>query len=133
MGLQDVFKILAQRPYFNMPSGFAGWLGWLCFLGLLIWAGWRWQEPAETTKKSWKWLVIVILALLVPVVTLFFGKFINIETAMPIPGLPVAVTPPLIVFLSAVPWGAGWRYGRSAACCGDRFVLRDLAFCLGNA
>ena len=104
MGLQDIFKILAERPYIDPPSGLVGWLGWLCFLGLLIWAVWRWQEPAETQNAGWKWLVIAVLAMMVPVVTLFFGTSLNIENAMPIPGLPVAVIPPVIVFFSAVPW-----------------------------
>ncbi len=104
MGLQEIFKILAERPYIDPPSEWIGWLGLFCFLGVLIWAVWRWQEPADSKPSGRKWLIIAVLAMLVPVVTLFFGLPLNIENAMPIPGLPLEVVPPIIVFFSAVPW-----------------------------
>lgn len=104
MGIKEVFRIISERPYIDPPSGIVGWLGWLVFLGLLIWAVWRWQEAVDSKKSGWKWLIIAVLVLLVPVVTLFFGQPLNINNAMPIPGLPVAVIPPIIVFFSAVPW-----------------------------
>ena len=104
MGLTDIFKILDERPYIDLPSEWVGWLGWLFFLGVLIWAIWRWQEPQTSQQSGWKWLLTAVLAILVPVVTLVFGIALNIETAMPIPGLPVEMNAPILVLFSAVPW-----------------------------
>jgi two-component system, OmpR family, phosphate regulon sensor histidine kinase PhoR len=104
MGLEKVFRIISERPYIDLSSEFVGWLGWLAFLVLLTWAVWRWQEVADNKKSGWKWLLIAVLAMLVPVVTLFFGRPLNIENAMPIPGLPVDVIPPVVMFFSALPW-----------------------------
>ena len=104
MGLPETFDRLAEKPYFNQPAGWVGWLGWLCFLGVLILAAWRWQEPVDSKKSSWKWLVSAVLAILVPIVTLFFWTSLNIATALPIPGLLSEAAPPEVFFFSAVPW-----------------------------
>ncbi|MCD4671610.1 MAG: HAMP domain-containing protein, partial [Anaerolineaceae bacterium] len=71
--------------------------------GLLIWAAWRWQEPSSS-KPGWKWLVLALLVMFVPVVTLFLGLRLPLEKAVLIPGLPVEVSSPVMMCLSAIPW-----------------------------
>ena len=103
MGLTGVFSLLGDKAYIDLPFGLLGWAGWLLCLGLLVWAAWRWREPVHG-KTGWKWLVLALLVMFVPVTTLFFGLRLPAEIAVPVPGLPVEVSAPVMMLFSALPW-----------------------------
>lgn len=103
MGLTGVFSLLGSKAYIDLPFGLLGWAGWLFCLGLLIWAAWRWSEPVHG-KTGWKWLLLAFLFMLVPVTALFFGLRLPGGVAVPVPGLPIEVSSPVLMLFSALPW-----------------------------
>lgn len=109
MGLTGILSLLGNQAYIDWPFGWIGWTGWIVCLVGLGWTLWRWREPVSA-KAGWKWLALMILTGLVPLTALFFGVRLPSQNAVPIPGLPVETSAPVLMFFAALPWvlAAGW-------------------------
>jgi len=94
---------LNVSPYINQPNHLYGWLGWLIFASLLVWAIYRfWDKDFKPERFSIKWLIFLFL--LVPFTTFLFGFSFPAQFAAPIPGIPGESNTPVVLLFSAVPW-----------------------------
>lgn len=101
--MQTIFSLLTATPYIEFPTHWLGWGGWLVLCLLLILGLQRWWETPDM-KFVWKWFAFWGLLFAVPITSLFFGLRLSADSALPVPGVPVEVSGPALMFLSAVPW-----------------------------
>ncbi|HNT23535.1 MAG TPA: ATP-binding protein [Anaerolineales bacterium] len=95
--------LFTNTSYIEQPDGLIGWLGWLVFLGGVIFLLWRWL-PYNKKMGRVQWVILAVLVLLLPLTNLFLALRLPIETALPPPGLPVDPLVPRVVFFAALPW-----------------------------
>ncbi len=95
--------LFKNTSYIEQPNGLIGWLGWLIFLGGVIFLLWRWL-PYNKKMGRTQWIIFAVLAALLPLTNLFLGLRLPIGTALPPPGLPVDPLGPVVVFFAALPW-----------------------------
>ena len=98
-----LLSLMTSYPYIDLPFHPAGWIGWFAFLGLIIAGLFRWWDK-NSQKSSWQMVMLVILILVTPFASLFFGIKFPEETLLPFPGLPVEQQPPVFMFFSTIPW-----------------------------
>jgi PAS domain S-box-containing protein len=101
--MQTIFNLLRGFPYIDLPYHLLGWAGWFLMLALLIWGCFYFWKP-KPVRKQWHWGLLAGLVLLVPITSLFFGIRMPQTFVLPMPGLPVDPTPPVLMFFSAIPW-----------------------------
>ncbi len=86
-----------------MPTP-VGWVVWLCLLGVLIYSLYHWR----TLQPAWKgssWGIFIVLLVLTPITSLFIGLRFPNSSALPIPGVPSALSPgSALMIFSAIPW-----------------------------
>lgn len=92
------------EPYSPMlfPRTFSGWLGWLFFLGLLIWMVWL-NRPLHFTWSKRAAGIFVILILLALGLNLFYGVRLLFHDISSLPGIPQEMQSPAIMPLSVLP------------------------------
>ena len=96
------FYSLNVFPFPILPT-FAGWLVWLCLLGLLV-NLFRLRQIQPVWKRR-EWGIFVALLVLVPFSSLFIGVQLPAGSALPLPGLPTNHAPgSLMMLFSAIPW-----------------------------
>ena len=84
----------------------AGCCSWACSSCCSAAGGYN----APSTPKTR--LLLVLLALAVPITSLFFGLQLPVQGSLPPPGLPVEPVGPALMFFAAVPWMlAGGLFG----------------------
>ena len=102
-----LITLLTTDPSLYVPQSLVGRLitgfSWLLFLGLLVlmvrhW----WGYNAPSTPKTR--LLLVGLAVVVPITSLFFGLSLPVQGSLPPPLLPVEPVGPALMFFAAVPW-----------------------------
>ena len=101
--MQIVPSFLTSSPYLEWPQGLVGWAGWFIFAGVLLYFLYRWR------KYNGHWgskqvLLLVLLALCVPLSSLFMGIKLPASLGLPSPDLPRDFPAPTILILSAIPW-----------------------------
>ena len=104
-----IFTLLNVFP-FPIPPTFAGWIVWLCLLGLLIFNLFRLRKIQPVWKRR-EWGIFVALLVLVPFSSLFIGVQLPSGSALPLPGLPTNHAPgSLMMLFSAIPWMLGGAF-----------------------
>lgn len=101
--MPSIFSLIDSPPYIDLPFNLIGWLGWFLLCVLLLWSMWALREP-ERKGSIWRWLVLALLAITVPLTTLYLGIGLPLEDGLPLPGLPVEDQIPVMMFFSALPW-----------------------------
>jgi hypothetical protein len=100
----DIESTLFTNPsYIEQPQGLIGWLGWLVFLGGVVFLLWRWLPY----NKKWggvQWGIFIALLILLPLTNLFLAVRLPAGLALPPPGRPVDPLGPAVVFFAALPW-----------------------------
>ncbi len=94
--------LLSRTLYLEPPHGPEGWIGWLVFLLVSLFLFYHWRGYQRSWKRT-QWITLVLLALLVPLATLFLALRLPEGGALPFPGKPVEPTGPALVIFAAVP------------------------------
>jgi PAS domain S-box-containing protein len=95
--------LFSDRLYIELPHGLVGWLGWFTLLAVTALFLRRWRG----LQKSWKrkhWILFAVLALLIPLTSLFLVLRLPSGDALPPPGRPVDPGGPALVVFAALPW-----------------------------
>ncbi len=90
-----------SQPGLIMPNHLLGWLGWLVMAALLVWGTWRWRDSLDILRARW-WIALSLLVA-VPLFTMFLGVRLPGQ-AQAMPGTPLELQPPALMFLAAIPW-----------------------------
>lgn len=111
--------LLANRPLFNPPQNLVELLielvGWLAFLGLILYFTNRWRGY-NRPRHSRFWIMLGVLALAVPLTSLFIGVRLPSTGSLTPLNLPVDPQDPVLMVFIAVPWMlAGGLLGPAAA------------------
>lgn len=96
-------NLLSNTPYWESPQGIVGWLGWIAYLGLLVYLAWRWR----TYNRRWgrlQWQMLIGLLLLVPLTSLLLALRLPAEGALPLPDRPIEFTGPAAIIFFGLPW-----------------------------
>jgi len=114
-----IITLLSSPGYINLPQNM--WakiltgLVWLFILGVeaRLLTG-RWNSARRGGKRSWGlWM---ILAVAVPLTSLFIGVRLPQASALPSPAIPISVQGSAIMIFSFLPWMlAGGLFGASSA------------------
>jgi PAS domain S-box-containing protein len=91
----------AASPGLIWPMHLFGWIGWFAMAALLVWFCWIMREKLDPLRERW-WLVIVLLVA-APFLVALPGVRLPVDM-QPLPGAPIEVPPPALMFLAAVPW-----------------------------
>jgi signal transduction histidine kinase len=95
--------LLDTTPAPFWPASIVGWLGWLVFLGLLIWLVQTWQ-PVQFVWDKRTWGIFAVLAVLVVIANVFLPIRLPAGAALSMPGMPQEPRRPALMLLSALPW-----------------------------
>lgn len=102
-----ILTLLDYPPYIDLPRSLAGILilgaGWLLALGIILYGLRRYREynrPRDRSSLSW----LVVLAVAVPITSLFVGLRLPAGAALPPPWLPEAPVGPALMAFAALPW-----------------------------
>ncbi|NPV86394.1 MAG: HAMP domain-containing protein [Anaerolineae bacterium] len=101
--LQFIFTILSNRASIEQPFELKGWLYVFLLLAFVMWALWKTWTPISGLDRR-KAIILLLLTLLAPLVSSFFGVRVLNGLPPPFPGLPVDVEAPLVMIFSAIPW-----------------------------
>ena len=98
-----IFSIFTGKPFFILPDGFLGWLGFLTILGIIGWLLFKWRGYSRLWSNN-QWGLFIALLILAPLASSFIGVVIPVPDAIPVPKFTLELTSlPLMVF-SALPW-----------------------------
>jgi two-component system phosphate regulon sensor histidine kinase PhoR len=86
-----------------VPQGLLGWVGWLAFLGLILYLGWRWRAYNKPWKRA-QLLVFIGLLILIPLTNIFPVLRLPEGGALSLPGRPAEIRGPTLALFSALPW-----------------------------
>src|SRR5215510_2836962 len=112
--MQFLATLLTRLAYLNSIP-IAGWLVWFGLAGVLGLAlqNWRKYQPKWNART---WAIFVVLIIITPIATLFFGLEFSTGSALPVPGLPDDPPGSTLMIFSAIPWTlAGGLLGPFAA------------------
>jgi len=90
-------------PYLILPGHWIGWLGLAILCGGIAVLLWRWRRYNHRFGET-QWVILLILGLLTPVTSLFFGLQLPSPGALPPPGLPIDPQGSALMFFAALPW-----------------------------
>ena len=108
--MQFIATLLTRLAYIDSPS-LAGWLVWVGLAGLLVFLLSSWRKYHSRILQR-NMLVLIALALLTPITTLFLGLEFSSSGALPVPGLPAQAPGSTVMVFSAIPWTlAGGLFG----------------------
>ena len=105
--MKFIFTLLSGIAFPAAPT-LIGWLVWIFFLALLIFALMRWRAYQVTWTKRERGFFIALL-ILIPITSLFIGLRLSSASARPLPGVPADAPGSALMVFSAIPWllGAG--------------------------
>jgi signal transduction histidine kinase len=101
--MQIILNLFQSTPYIDLPYTIVGLMGWFALAGLLAGGILHWREVGWT-KDPWRWGILVALLLATPLTILFIGLRLPVENAVPVPGIPIEPSTPVLMFFSALPW-----------------------------
>lgn len=113
--MSTILTLFSNTPFFILP---AGWFGWLGFF--LLWGGmgvllYHWRNYINPWGNK-EWILFVVLLILTPLTSAFFGVSIPVASAIPIPKLAHELSGlPLMVFSALPLFVAGGILGPMAA------------------
>lgn len=90
-----------SQPGLIMPNHLLGWLGWFIMAGLLVWGTWRWKDGLDILRARW-WIALALFVA-APLFTMFLGVRLPGQVQS-MPGTPLELQPPALMFLAAIPW-----------------------------
>ncbi len=102
----EFFFTLLAGIAFPAPPTLAGWFVWVCLLGVLAYALYRWRayQPAWRGRE---WGLFVVFLVLIPATTLFIGLRLSSASARPMPNVPADAPGSALMIFSAIPWLLG--------------------------
>lgn len=100
-----LLTLLAGIP-FPAPPTLAGWFVWVCLLGVLVYALYRWRVY-QSDWKGREWGIFFVFFILIPIANLFIGLRLSSASARPLPGLPADAPGSALMIFSAIPWLLG--------------------------
>lgn len=102
-----LFSLLTTSPYIDVPKSLVGGialgLGWLTFLGVILFLLWHWRAYRRPMRSPFGW-IFAFLILLTPLTSLWVGLRLPMEGALPPPGIPIEPRSPAIMAFIAIPW-----------------------------
>ena len=102
-----VLTLLSSSPYLNFPHTLWGRVfaaaGWILFLAIDLALLWRWRGY-DKPRTPRNWGIFILLAVLVPLTSLFFGIRLPAEGALSPPGVPIEPYGPALMVFAALPW-----------------------------
>jgi signal transduction histidine kinase len=100
--MQFVATLLNRLAYFESAS-LAGWLVWIGLGGLLAVSLRSWRRYHVTLNPRVRWM-LVTLAFLTPITTLFLGLEFQSGSSLPVPGIPAEAPGSTAMLFSALSW-----------------------------
>ncbi len=100
--METFFWLLDTNPAPLWPASIVGWLGWVVFLGLLLWLIRSWRHDQVVWDKR-AWTIFAVLAVLTPLASVFPVVF-QFPAGAALPGVPQEPRGPALVLLSSLPW-----------------------------
>ncbi|MBI9046466.1 MAG: HAMP domain-containing protein, partial [Anaerolineaceae bacterium] len=102
-----IFGLVSSFPYLNLPPDISGWVSWVILLTIvLVLGGFRYRSLNQK-MEAWHWLFFGGVLLAVPLTSLFFGVQLPENFANSIPGVPMDIGSPKLMFFTAIPWMLG--------------------------
>ena len=101
--MEFIFSLYANDITFHFPKDWLGWLIWVFQIGGIGYLGWymrRYDKPSTRQSR----LIFFMLALAVPVTSLFLGLGIPAAGTLTQQYFPVDTPGSSVMILSAVPW-----------------------------
>jgi PAS domain S-box-containing protein len=99
-----LFTLLTSSPSVVLPVGPIGWAGLLILSTLVIYLQWRWRGFNRIKWKGNTWLLFAILAISVPLTSLFLGVRLSLGNALLPPDTMVDPAGSAAMLFAAVPW-----------------------------
>lgn len=96
-------SLLTNSPYWELPRGVVGWIGWIVYLGVLVYLIWRWRIYNKR-KVRFQWGILVGLLLLLPLTNLLFVLRLPALGVLSPPDKPISPLGPAAVIFSGLPW-----------------------------
>lgn len=90
----------ASSPGLIWPMHLFGWIGWFVMAAIFVWFIWFMREKIDLRQRWW---VAITLLIATPFLVAFPGIRLPVEM-QPLPGAPIDVAPPALMFMAAVPW-----------------------------
>ena len=113
--MEIITTLLSPDTYIEPPQGFLGWALWFGIFAINLLLLWKWRSMNKPMNDQ-RWGILIILALTVPITSLFFGIRLPSGVVSPPPGIPVDPDGPAIMVFSAIPWlVAGGLLGPTAS------------------
>ena len=90
--------------YIELPEGLLGWLGWLLFVGVIGWLLFKWWGHHRKKWTGRQWSLLLGLAVLLPLTSLFIVLRLPPGDALSPPGMPIDPSRPALVVFAALSW-----------------------------
>lgn len=102
----EFFFTLLAGIAFPAPPTLAGWFVWVCLLGMVAYAVYRWRAYQPAWKRR-EWGLFLVFFILIPVTTLFIGLRLSSASSRPMPNVPADAPGSALMIFSAIPWLLG--------------------------
>jgi PAS domain S-box-containing protein len=96
--------LFSDPLYIELPEGWLGWLGWLFLAGVIAWLLYRWWGHHRKKWTGRQWSILLGLAVLLPLTSLFIVLRMPAGEALSPPGKPIEPSQPALVIFAALPW-----------------------------
>lgn len=100
--MQLIGSLLDSYPYIDVPFDLLGWVGLLALAACAGFLAWRLWEKENRTYGQYIFFVVLVGAELL--FSIVLGLRFPAESALPLPGMPVEIQPPVLMFFAALPW-----------------------------
>ncbi|TAK12101.1 MAG: HAMP domain-containing protein [Anaerolineae bacterium] len=98
-----ILTLLQEQFYFDLPTGFTGWLVWFALAGLALLLVARFRAYAPTWDGRLTFLLLV-LGVAAPLAALALGLRLPDTGMLPPPGRPIPPVGPAVMLFAALPW-----------------------------
>lgn len=106
--MTPLLTLFSNSAYLNPPEGWYGWLAWFGLalgVGYGTWLGRGFNRRLPGRRRSASaWFSWIILFVLTPLTSGFFGVQLTGRTALPRPGIPAEPISPVLMLFSALTW-----------------------------
>jgi PAS domain S-box-containing protein len=105
--MEFIPSLLSSTPSFSIPQTWMGriiaGLGWILMAALLLFLLWRVRHLNKSLNRKY-WLIWIVLALATPVTSLFIGISLAGQGVLPMPGVPLEISGPVMMLFVDLPW-----------------------------